>query len=194
MSENMALWHHGGGIRMEAWAIVPGRMFRSRKSYYLQMLAAHGDQIDILLTDIREHNDDIARLQLSQRTQNVEILGDCWPRSDELFKATALYHHEWFSLYRIVGEVEIPVHDIDNVIVLQSRGSCARTYMIPASCDFSMLGSGNAFYYLGKQYSNNGSYNVLYKKCLDSKELTLVKRLPEEWKLSDEWFIPTLKY
>uniref|UniRef100_J3L0M7 F-box domain-containing protein n=1 Tax=Oryza brachyantha TaxID=4533 RepID=J3L0M7_ORYBR len=59
MSTNMALWHHGGGITMEAWATVPKRMFRLRESYYLQMLAA-----------------------------------------------------------MIVGEVEIPIHDIDNAIVL----------------------------------------------------------------------------
>lgn len=191
MSKSMALWYHGGGITMKGWAIVPGRKLWLRMPYYLRMLAAHGDQMEMHLTDLDRDNDN--SVVLLQETQKVELLGGCWHGSDELFKATTPYHHEWFSLYRMVKQEEIPVHDIKNAIVVQSRDSCTRTYMIPASCDFAALCSRNAFYYLRKQFDDGGSYYALYKKCLASEELTFVKRLPEDWKLSDEWFMPTLK-
>uniref|UniRef100_A0A0E0C311 F-box domain-containing protein n=1 Tax=Oryza meridionalis TaxID=40149 RepID=A0A0E0C311_9ORYZ len=192
MSENMALWYRGGGITMKGWAVVPRWKLRLRMSYYLRMLAVYGDQMEMHLTDLGGDNED--SVVLLQETEKVELLGGCWPGSDELFKATTLYHHEWFSLYRNVEQEEIPVHDIGNAMVVQSRDSCTRTYMIPASRDFAALSSRNAFYYLWKQFDAGGSYNALFKKCLASEELTFVKRLPEDWKLSDEWFMPSLKY
>uniref|UniRef100_A0A0E0FMI7 Uncharacterized protein n=1 Tax=Oryza nivara TaxID=4536 RepID=A0A0E0FMI7_ORYNI len=166
----MALWYRGGGITMKGWAVVPRWKLRLRMSHYLRKLAAYGDQMEMHLIDLGGDNED--NVVLLQETKKVELLGGCWPRSDE----------------------EIPVHDIGNAMVVQSRDSCTRTYMIQASRDFAALGSRNAFYYLWKQFDAGGSYNALFKKCLASEVLTFVKRLPEDWKLSDEWFMPSLKY
>lgn len=177
---------------MKGWAEVPRWKLRLRMSHYLRKLAAYGDQMEMHLIDLGGDNED--SVVLLQETKKVELLGGCWPRSDEVFKATRPCHHEWFSLYRNVEQEEIPVHDIGNAMVVQSRDSCTRTYMIPASRDFAALGSRNAFYYLWKQFDAGGSYNALFKKCLASEVLTFVKRLPEDWKLSDEWFMPSLKY
>uniref|UniRef100_A0A0D9V1P6 KIB1-4 beta-propeller domain-containing protein n=1 Tax=Leersia perrieri TaxID=77586 RepID=A0A0D9V1P6_9ORYZ len=192
LSGSAALWYRGGDITIESWAIVPQRKLRSRMPYYLQMLAAHGDQMHMHLTELSgDNNDTIAPQQFMQK---VQVLGACRPESDKLFRATTPYHHKWFSLYRIVGQEDVLVHDIDDAILVQSRSNCGHTYMFPGSRDFATLDSGNAFYYLGKQFHHGDTYDVLYKKCLANEQLTVAKRLPEDWKFDDDWFMPTLKY
>ena len=85
---------------MKCWAVVPRWKLRLRMSHYLRKLAAYGDQMEMHLIDLGGDNED--NVVLLQETKKVELLGGCWPRSDEVFKATRPCHHEWFSLYRNV--------------------------------------------------------------------------------------------
>ncbi|KAF0921125.1 hypothetical protein E2562_038689 [Oryza meyeriana var. granulata] len=119
-----------------------------------------------------------------------------WYRSDSIIMESWVIvpGRKFRSRMPMVEQEEIPVHDIEDAIVVQSRGSCARSYIIPASRDFAVLSGRNAFYYLWKQFDTGDAYNALCKKCLASGQLTEVKWLPEDWQLSDEWFMPTLKY
>uniref|UniRef100_A0A0D9V1N4 F-box associated domain-containing protein n=1 Tax=Leersia perrieri TaxID=77586 RepID=A0A0D9V1N4_9ORYZ len=128
LSEHAALWYHGGGINMNRWAVVSQRKLRLRMTYYMQMLGAHGDQMQKNLTEVDGGDEDAIVLQ--QFTQKVEE--------------------------------NVLVHDIGDAVVVQSRTNCTCTYMIPGSRDLP-------------------------------HSVTFMKRLPEDWKLSDEWFMPTLK-